>query len=236
MQKRLDNAQGITKLALHRQLLDWRDHHLLNVEQRLEEKLPILFELMEKKYEEISLKELFFKRKEFVQREIDPLLETWARDEGQAILNDAKKDLSRILSGILQLKLEEPLEPGCPAHEAPLLDVSLSLAGLVSGAAALSAISALAIGSVGIGFLSISIVSWPALIGGVTMAAAFGSGGIYKAATLKKTALKKHLEKTKAFVRKLVLCSDESKGESLCRKLQDAIWKAYRELDAEIAP
>ncbi|MBV0934842.1 MULTISPECIES: hypothetical protein [Gammaproteobacteria] len=91
----------LNAISIRRQILDWRDKLLSEVPHRLERELVVLFNQIDRRIDQMRLKDSFSSKK-FIEKEIKPLLEIWVGNETRAIMRDANKELQQIHDAVIE--------------------------------------------------------------------------------------------------------------------------------------
>jgi hypothetical protein len=215
----------LNAISIRRQILDWRDKWLSEVPHRLERELVVLFNQIDRRIDQMRLKDSFSSKK-FIEKEIKPLLEIWVGNETRAIMRDANKELQQIHDAVIEAS-QSNIDFDADDDWSSYVEV---VSGVVTAGGALAAIptvitlSTSASGGVlaALGFSTALVVNWPIALAGVGIVGgllAFGGSKTFGVVDKKKTALK---ESMREMSEAIVLGSDDSK-KSVSESLQGAI-------------
>jgi len=217
----------LNAISIRRQILDWRDKWLSEVPHRLERELVVLFNQIDRRIDQMRLKDSFSSKK-FIEKEIKPLLEIWVGNETRAIMRDANKELQQIHDAVIEASQSNiDFDADGDGDWSSYVEV---VSGVVTAGGALAAIptvitlSTSASGGVlaALGFSTALVVNWPIALAGVGIVGgllAFGGSKTFGVVDKKKATLK---ESMREMSEAIVLDSDDSK-KSVSESLQGAV-------------
>lgn len=172
----------LNAIAYRRQILDWRDRWIFSIDTHFSKQIYFFFSIMDRKIDAMSYKQLIFSN-DFYEKQIEPLFQSWIRDEVKSLSDNIQQDLSQIQSRVLaQAELDEH-KITCNDNSAivesvqtgGLLVTSLAGAGVV---AAFSTTTVSAGGILGFVGFTTTVIAWPVVVvGGVAVLGALSLSG-----------------------------------------------------------
>jgi hypothetical protein len=91
----MNKINKINNIHLRRQLLDWRDKHLEEVDHHLNREIVLLFNELDQKIKKMTIADIL-KRDVYTKKHIQPICTQWIESE-MSLLNDAAQtDLNDI--------------------------------------------------------------------------------------------------------------------------------------------
>lgn len=223
------------KIQLRRQLLDWRDKHVDNIQHHLTRELGLLYDDIGKAFKEMDLIDIF-NSEVFFKKRIEPICLKWIENESSVLLNTAQDDLNRIF----HYKIENNKSQDKINHQGDndvYLDTATALISTGTAVAAIPTLMTLSTASAGgiLGLLGVTttVISWPVVIVGGSVLLGLSHFGIGKAGSLKSDAIKRLRKQTEKSIRERVI--QNKKGDTVCQRLQlkisDTAGALIRELE-----
>ena len=82
------------KILLRRQILDWRDKHIENIDHHLNHEILFLFNELEQKIQKMSIKDIF--KSDAYTKRLQPIYTRWLENELPILINAAQFDLNKM--------------------------------------------------------------------------------------------------------------------------------------------
>jgi len=102
----------VSKLEQRREILGWRDSHCQKIETQLKHDCVLLREEIGQDLDSAKWSQLIRSRN-FLETDVKPVLTNWMREQTEALLSAAQKDLRRI-------SMQELGNPGLPPMMIPI--------------------------------------------------------------------------------------------------------------------
>lgn len=96
-------------IMLRRAILDWRDKHTELAANHLRHELPVLFKTIDKKLNEISIREKITNRKIIGKKHLEPVFRDWLEQEVSYIQDDATSEFQIIITRAIECDLSQQL-------------------------------------------------------------------------------------------------------------------------------
>ncbi|SOB74719.1 hypothetical protein SAMN04488490_0244 [Marinobacter sp. LV10R510-11A] len=215
--------QNVEVAILRRQVLDWRDKWMEQIPVVLDRELSCLLALLNAQIDQISFKETLSAGK-YAEKNIQPIYKSWVVRASQNIMDLAHKDLKSIDRHILDYNSN--LEYWIASDTSGKNVVNLSIASGSAGAAVLGIPVVQAFSTVsagwGLGLLGVTVISWPAILGGAAVLGTMAVFGGTKLARHREKAIQDFKGSVEAGLRSAVLATHGTKS-SLTISLQEKI-------------
>lgn len=220
-------------LDLRRAVLDWRDHHVENVELHLARELTSLYSALDEQTENMSISDIFT-QKEYSKEHFEPIYKNWVEREVAHLVTAAQKDLSAVFTHALEFG-EQGADLDHEESSGHYTDAAIAVAATGAGLAAIPAVTTISVASAGgiMGFLGITTVAWPVVAIGVVAIGGLLALGGYKAADLKESAISRYRNAIRKAIEEQVLGYDSEK-DSIRYRLQSYIGKTGEKIILEI--
>ncbi len=219
----IKSGTGIEHIALRREILDWRDRHLLEIDQYLNREVLHLISDVNAKMDDMQLPDLLRGGKKFMQSNVAPIFASFVERHSKKLIEGAQIDLREIQDHILSVQRASGELASEDSYQAMYADIALAGALAAGSVAAGAGTTAAAITSAGgiLGLLGLTTISFPVVaIGVIVAAAAIGIAGS-KVAKLRQKQVERRKVAVAAQMRHLIL--GMSNQESLCMQLQKQI-------------
>jgi len=228
----VDNIQlrSLHRLMIRKQILDWRDKHILIIDQHLSKNIEKLFDSLDKEVETSKI-DFFIKRKKFMEESINPKYEHWIEKESEWLLQNAQNDLSTIYNTIIESNKNSPRHADIHNKNS----INTSTAAISIGATTLTAGGATIISTMAVtpawgilGMIGLTAISWPIAIA--------GGGLIVLGGFIGNEAFKKHVNDLKEQIKdeacmKVMGC--ENCKTSVRMVLEDRIFETAKNILSE---
>jgi hypothetical protein len=178
----------VDRLALKKQLIEWRDRQCQAIEEHFGRAFVLLWDEVEQAADKMSVVDVFTGEK-FTKREIIPIWERWMKTETGTVMAVAQRELSKIS--------EQTIEATDTGGKLPVPDGSTLMAdgAIVATASAGAGVAVVTLlpasvttimtgGVFGLFGTTVAVIAWPAALGLVTIvgaAAALGGSRLFNA-------------------------------------------------------
>lgn len=220
-----------SSLQLRREILDWRDKHYINIYRYLSAELAFLFESIDEVLDEFTISDTF-KSEAFFKTRIEPIFDQWVQQESDKLLNDAEQELNQIIQHVIERDNDPTVlhYQNNTATTGDALSAGLkTVAGLIATAFTASS-ATVSVGGVA-GLLGATVISWPVVLVGGSVALGLSYLGIGKSMNIMdgKNQLR---QSTQEIIRKRVIYNKEK--DAVCQLLQNRIFEASNILIKEL--
>lgn len=218
-------------LQLRRQILDWRDKHYLGIYRYLSAELAFLFESIDEVLNEFTISDTF-KSEAFFKTRIEPIFDQWVQQESEKLLNDAEQELNQIIQHVIERDNDPTVlqYQNNTATPGDALSAGLkTVAGLI--ATAFTATSATVSAGGVAGLLGATVISWPVVLVGGSLALGLSYFGIGKSMNI-MDAKNQLRQSTQDTIRKRVIYNKDE--NSVCQLLQNRIFEVSNTLIKEL--
>jgi hypothetical protein len=218
-------------LQLRRQILDWRDKHYLSIYRYLSAELAFLFESIDEVLNEFTISDTF-KSEAFFKTRIEPIFDQWVQQESEKLLNDAEQELNQIIQHVIE-RDNDPTVLQYQNNTATLGDALSAglktVAGLI--ATAFTATSATVSAGGVAGLLGATVISWPVVLVGGSLAFGLSYLGIGKSMNIMdaKNQLRQSTQDT--ITKRVIYNKDKN---AVCQLLQNRIFEVSNTLIKEL--
>lgn len=201
-------------ILIRRQLLDWRDKHVENIDRHLKKEMVFLLNELDREIAKIKLPAIF-KNNAYTKKHLQPIYSRWLDHEASVLINAAQSELNEIY----QHSIDFQQSTDRIKHNKDTGSVIDAVSAVVSTGTAIAAVPAItstvSVGGI-LGLLGVTttVVSWPMLIvaGGLL---AFGGN---KVTNLKSDAIYRYKKQIHHFIKERVISNKAN--DSVCQRLQ----------------
>lgn len=202
----------VDRLALRKQLIEWRDRQCQAIEEHFGRTFLILWDEVEHAADKMSVLDVF-KGEEFAEREIIPIWERWVRNETGVVLSVAQRDLSRISEKAIE---NTGAQGEVPAPDGSTVFADGAIAATASAGAGVALVTLLpaavttvsAGGVLGLLGATTAVIAWPVALGLFTVvgaAAALGGSRLFNA---RERAVRHYKEQLRVWMKQSAIASD----------------------------
>jgi len=225
-------SQSLHRLKIRRQILDWRDVHILNIDQHLRKNIEELFNNLDKEIDNKASKiDFFIKIKKYMEENINPIYDQWIENESEWLLQNAQNDLSTIYNTIIESNKNSPRHADIHNKNS----INTTTAAISIGATTLTAGGATIISTMAVtpawgilGMIGLTAISWPIAIA--------GGGLIVLGGFIGNEAFKKHINDFKEQIKKeacMKVLGCENCKTSVQMVLEDRIFETAKNILSE---
>ena len=222
-------------ILLRRQILDWRDKHIENIDHHLNREIIFLFNELEQKIQQMSLKDIF--KSDAYTKKLKPIYTRWIENEVSMLINDAQVDLNKLRRYTVEY-FNEANHIDSKNDNENIIDATAAV--LSTGAAIYAIPSVLSFlttrvaaqGVLGILGATTTVVSWPIAMTGITIVAGMLAFGGNKATNLKSNHINRYKKaiRTSLYNRIIYNKANDSVSQSLQMKIEEISNTLLREL------
>lgn len=222
-------------ILLRRQILDWRDKHIENIDHHLNREIIFLFNELEQKIQQMSLKDIF--KSDAYTKKLKPIYTRWIENEVSMLINDAQVDLNKLRRYTVEY-FNEANQIDSKNDNENIIDATAAV--LSTGAAIYAIPSVLSFlttrvaaqGVLGILGATTTVVSWPIAMTGITIVAGMLAFGGNKATNLKSNHINRYKKaiRTSLYNRIIYNKANDSVSQSLQMKIEEISNTLLREL------
>lgn len=222
-------------ILLRRQILDWRDKHSENIDHHLNREIIFLFNELEQKIQQMSLKDIF--KSDAYTKKLKPIYTRWIENEVSMLINDAQVDLNKLRRYTVEY-FNEANHIDSKNDNENIIDATAAV--LSTGAAIYAIPSVLSFlttrvaaqGVLGILGSTTTVVSWPIAMTGITIVAGMLAFGGNKATNLKSNHINRYKKaiRTSLYNRIIYNKANDSVSQSLQMKIEEISNTLLREL------
>ena len=222
-------------ILLRRQILDWRDKHSENIDHHLNREIIFLFNELEQKIQQMSLKDIF--KSDAYTKKLKPIYTRWIENEVSMLINDAQVDLNKLRRYTVEY-FNEANHIDSKNDNENIIDATAAV--LSTGAAIYAIPSVLSFlttrvaaqGVLGILGATTTVVSWPIAMTGITIVAGMLAFGGNKATNLKSNHINRYKKaiRTSLYNRIIYNKANDSVSQSLQMKIEEISNTLLREL------
>ena len=215
---------NLNALTLRRNILDWRDKQIINIELNLRRETKSLMQAIEHELGKLTVIESTFKMKKIHTKIIQPLITEWTKRESRNLLDDAQKELF-LIHGLVLEHVEHDAFIDEHESNAHFIDAAKAASVGLSGIVAIPAFaSASAVSTTGmLGLLGVTTLSLPIAATGILVIGTLLALCGFKMSFIKEKAVKRYLDQLHSSIKESVL-GDENNGKpSLSGQLQKHI-------------
>ena len=222
-------------ILLRRQILDWRDKHSENIDHHLNREIIFLFNELEQKIQQMSLKDIF--KSDAYTKKLNPIYTRWIENEVSMLINDAQVDLNKLRRYTVEY-FNEANHIDSKNDNENIIDATAAV--LSTGAAIYAIPSVLSFlttrvaaqGVLGILGSTTTVVSWPIAMTGITIVAGMLAFGGNKATNLKSNHINRYKKaiRTSLYNRIIYNKANDSVSQSLQMKIEEISNTLLREL------
>jgi len=196
---------NLNALTLRRNVLDWRDKHITNIELSLRREIPSLMQAIDHELDKLSMIESTLKTKKIHTTIIQPLITEWTKRESSNLLDEAQKELFSI-HGLVLEKVEHDSNIGEHDSNAHFIDAAKAASVGISGIAAIPFASASAVSTTGIlSLFTTATISLPIVATGILVIGSLLAVSGFKMSTIKKRAIKRYRDQLHSSIKESVL-------------------------------
>lgn len=209
------------KILLRRQILDWRDKHIENIDHHLNREIIFLFNELEQKIQKMSIKDIF--KSDAYTKRLQPIYTRWLENELQVLINAAQVDLNQTCEHTFEyINTSNNLD--YKNDNGTLVDATKVV--LSTGAAITAVPSFLSLltttvaaeGVLGILGATTTIINWPIALAGITVIGGLAALGGNKATKLKVDAINRYKKTIRKNLYDRVIYNKTN--DSVCQSLQ----------------
>ncbi len=224
------------KVRLRRQLLDWRDKHIDNIQHHLDREVILLYADIDKAFKKMNIVDIFDSRA-FFKKEIEPKYLQWLKNETTVLLNLAQEELNHIIQhGILSEAqgYKTNLQSSSKSDSDTAIDAATATFSTGLAVAAIPSLITFSTTSVSAGGIlgmlgaTTTVISWPVAIVGGAVLLGLSHFGIGKFGSLKSDAIKRLRKETKKQIHNRVIQNEM--GDSVCQHLQTKIFETTEQM------
>ena len=222
-------------ILLRRQILDWRDKHIENIDHHLNREIIFLFNELEQKIQQMSLKDIF--KSDAYTKKLKPIYTRWIENEVSMLINDAQVDLNKLRRYTVEY-FNKANQIDSKNDNENIIDATAAV--LSTGAAIYAIPSVLSFlttrvaaqGVLGILGATTTVVSWPIAMTGITIVAGMLAFGGNKATNLKSNHINRYKKaiRTSLYNRIIYNKANDSVSQSLQMKIEEISNTLLREL------
>lgn len=216
--------RDIEIMSARRRILDWRDKWLLQTHTLLARDFPQLLDLLNARIERISLKSTL-KSDAFVKQNVQPEFERWAETKSREILHFAARDLDLIVQNIFDYDHTANRQIVTNTSNSNIAELGVAAGSTGLALLGVPAVAGLSVNSAGwgLGLLGVTVISWPVVLGGVTVLGTMAIFGSSKLATYKNKAINQLKEAVENAIRSATLDEPSYKASSVKAVIQSHI-------------
>lgn len=232
----IQTKNNLNALSLHRNILDWRDKHITNIELHLRREIPTLMQTIEHELKKLSVLESTIKTKKIHNIIIQPIITDWVKRESSNLLDDAQKELLSI-HGLVLEQIDHDSNIGEGISNEHFLDAAKAASLGITGIAAIPAFaSASAVSTTGLlGLFGVTTLSIPIAATGILVVGSLLAVSGFKMTTIKEKALKRYRDQLLSSINESVLGDGENGKPNLSEQLQIRILTASNYIINEVA-
>ena len=222
-------------ILLRRQILEWRDKHIEDIDHHLNREIIFLFNELEQKIQQMSLKDIF--KSDAYTKKLKPIYTRWIENEVSMLINDAQVDLNKLRRYTVEY-FNEANHIDSKNDNENIIDATAAV--LSTGAAIYAIPSVLSFlttrvaaqGVLGILGSTTTVVSWPIAMTGITIVAGMLAFGGNKATNLKSNHINRYKKaiRTSLYNRIIYNKANDSVSQSLQMKIEEISNTLLREL------
>jgi|TARA_R110001599_G_scaffold321706_1_gene532450 hypothetical protein len=226
---------NLNALTLRRNILDWRDKHITNIELHLRREISTLMQAIDHELNKLSVIESTFKTKNIHTTIIQPLITDWTKRESGQLLDEAQKELLSI-HGLVLEQIEHDANIGEHDSNAHFVDAAKAASVGISGIVAIPAFaSASAVSTTGVlGLFGVTAVSLPIAVTGILVIGSLLALSGFKMSTIKEKAIKRYRDQLYSSINASVLGDGNNGKPNLSEQLQIRILTASNFITEEI--
>ena len=223
------------KILLRRQILDWRDKHIENIDHHLNREIIFLFNELEQKIQKMSIRDIF--KSDAYTKRLQPIYTRWLKNELPILINAAQFDLNKIHQHTFEY-LNDSNKLDYKNDNETLVDATKVV--LSTGAAIYALPSFLSLltttvaaeGVLGILGATTTIINWPIALAGIAVIGGLAALGGNKATKLKVDAINRYKKtiRKNLYGRIIYNKANDSVCQSLQMKIEEISSNLLREL------
>jgi len=231
----LAQPNNLNSLTLRRNVLDWKDKHITNIELHLRREITSLMQAVDYELDKLSVIDSTFKIRKIHANIIQPLTDEWTQRESSYLLDEAQKELLSI-HGLVLDKIDHNLEIGEHNSNTHFTDAATAASLGITGIAAIPAFaSASAVSTSGlIGLFGVTTLSLPIAATGILIIGTLFAFSGFKMSSIKEKAIKRYREQLHLSITKSVLGDVDNTSPSLSEQLQIRILTASNYIINEV--
>lgn len=202
----------VDRLALKKQLIDWRDRQCQVVEEHFVRSFVLLWDEVDQAVDQMGVLDVVT-GKGFTEREIVPVWERWVKNETEVVLSAAQRELSRISETALE---QTGAKSKLPAPDGSTIMADGAIVATASAGAGVALVTLLPAsvttvttgGVLGVFGTTTAVVAWPVALGlfaVVGVAAALGGSRVFNA---RERAVRHYKEQLRAWMKQSAIDSE----------------------------
>jgi len=228
-------SNNLNSLSLRRNVLDWKDKHITNIELHLRREITSLMQAIDYELDKLSVIDSTFKTRKIHANIIQPLINEWTQRESSHLLDDAQKELFS-LHGIVIDQIEYTSEIDEHNSKAHFVDAATAASLGVAGVVAIPAFSSASLVSTGglFGLFATTTLSLPITATSILVIGALFAVSGFKMTSIKEKAIKRYREQLHSSIKDSVLGVSGKGNLSLSEQLQIRILTASNYIINEV--
>ena len=209
------------KILLRRQILDWRDKHIENIDHHLNREIIFLFNELEQKIQKMSIKDIF--KSDAYTKRLQPIYTRWLENELQVLINAAQVDLNQTCEHTFEYintsnNLDYKNDNGTLVDATKVVLSTGAAISAVPSFLSLLTTTVAAEGVLGILGATTTIINWPIVLAGITVIGGLAALGGNKATKLKVDAINRYKKTIRKNLYDRVIYNKTN--DSVCQSLQ----------------
>ena len=209
------------KILLRRQILDWRDKHIENIDHHLNREIIFLFNELEQKIQKMSIKDIF--KSDAYTKRLQPIYTRWLENELQILINTAQVDLNQTCEHTFEYintsnNLDYKNDNGTLVDATKVVLSTGAAISAVPSFLSLLTTTVAAEGILGILGATTTIINWPIALAGITVIGGLAALGGNKATKLKVDAINRYKKTIRKNLYDRVIYNKTN--DSVCQSLQ----------------
>ena len=225
---------NLNALTLRRNVLDWRDKHITNIELSLRREIPSLMQAIDHELDKLSMIESTLKTKKIHTTIIQPLIDEWSKRESTHLLDEAQKELFSI-HGLVLEQIDHDAKIGEHDSNGHFIDAAKAASVGVSGIVAIPFAYTSAVSTTGmLGLFGVTTLSLPIAATGILVIGSLLAVSGFKISTIKERAIKRYREQLHSSIKGSVLGDGNNGNPNLSEQLQIRILTASNFITDEI--